>query len=135
MPFRFLLDTNIVSDLVRNPKGVAANRIAEVGEDAVCTSIIVASELRYGAVKSGSERLAERIDLILSALEVLPLKPPVDDIYAELRNDLARRGKPIGPNDMLIASHALAGDLTLVTANTREFKRVKQLRLENWLRR
>ena len=70
---------------------------------------------------------------MLSALEILPLEPPADERYAEIRHHLARRGTPIGPNDLLIAAHALAADLTLVTANTREFERVPSLRVDNWL--
>jgi len=129
----YLLDTNILSDLVRNPQGVVAARIAKAGEDTVCTSVIVAAELRYGAKKSNSKKLAERIDLILSALEILPLEPPADRQYAALRHHLTRQGIPIGPNDLLIAAHALASDLTVVTANVGEFSRVPGLKVENWL--
>jgi tRNA(fMet)-specific endonuclease VapC len=133
MPLRYLLDTNIISDLVRRPRGPVASRIAEVGEDSVCTSIVVGAELRYGAEKSQSKQLSERVDLLLSALEILPLEPPADHCYGELRHHLAQQGTPIGPNDLLIAAHALAADLTLVSANTREFERVPSLRVENWL--
>jgi len=129
----YLLDTNILSDLVRNPQGMVAVRITKAGEDTVCTSIIVAAELRYGATKSNSAKLAERIDLILSALEILPLETPVDHQYAVLRHHLTHQGTPIGPNDLLIAAHALASDLTVVTANVREFSRVPGLKVENWL--
>lgn len=129
----WLLDTNILSDLVRHPQGVIAERIKQVGEDAICTSIVVAAELRYGAVKSGSDRLLDRVDLLLSAMEILPLEPPVDREYANLRYHLARQGTPIGPNDLLIAAHALALDLAVVTANIREFVRVPGLKVENWL--
>ena len=110
-----------------------AERVAAAGEGTVCTSIVVAAELRFGAVKSGSPKIADRVDLILSALEVLPLEPPVDHHYGDIRQRLARQGTPIGPNDLLIAAHARALDLTVVTANTREFSRVTGLRVENWL--
>ena len=133
MPLRYLLDTSVVSDLLRNPRGVVADRVASAGEGTVCTSIVVAAELRFGAVQSGSPKLADRVELILSALEVLPLEAPADRHYGEIRQDLARRGTPIGPNDLLIAAHARALDLTVVTANMREFSRVQGLRLENWL--
>ena len=129
----YLLDTNILSDLVRNPGGVAAKQISRAGEGSVCTSIVVAAELRYGALKSTSAKLVERIDLILSALEVLPLEIPADREYAALRHHLTRQGTPIGPNDLLIAAHALALDLTVVTGNVREFLRVPGLKVENWL--
>ena len=133
MSLRYLLDTNVISDLIRHPQGTVASRIADVGEGSICTSVIVAAELRYGAAKSDSKRIAERIDLLLSALHVLPLETPADRQYGEIRPYLARRGTPIGPNDLLIAAHALATDLTLVTANTSEFERVPSLRTENWL--
>ncbi len=133
MPLRYLLDTDILSDLIRHPQGMVASRLASAGEDTVCTSIVVAAELRFGAQKSGSRKLADRIDLILSALDVLPLEPPADRHYAEIRQALAREGIPIGPNDLLIAAHALALGLTVVTANMREFSRVPGLQVEGWL--
>jgi len=129
----YLLDTNILSDLIRNPQGVVAAQVTKAGEDTVCTSIIVAAELRYGAIKSNSAKLAERIDLILSALEILPLETPADHQYASLRHHLTRQGTLIRPNDLLIAAHAIASDLTVVTANVREFSRVPVLKVENWL--
>lgn len=129
----YLLDTNILSDLVRHPKGVVATHISKAGEDTVCTSVIVAAELRYGALKSTSSSLAERIDLILSALDILPLEMPADREYAALRHHLTRQGTLIGANDLLISAHALALDLTVVTANVREFLRVPGLKVENWL--
>jgi tRNA(fMet)-specific endonuclease VapC len=129
----FLLDTNILSDLVRHPQGTVATRIAAAGEENVCTSIIVAAELRFGAAKSGSAKLGNRVDLILSALEILPLEPHADRAYAEIRNRLSRQGTSIGPNDLLIAAHALSAELTVVTANAREFSRVPGLKVDNWL--
>jgi tRNA(fMet)-specific endonuclease VapC len=134
MTYQYLLDTNILSDLVRHPQGVVFQRIATVGEDSVCTSIIVACELRFGAVKSGSSRLVRQLEQILAVLPVLSFDPPVDSHYGAIRTHLEQLGTPIGPNDLLIAAHALALDLTLVTANTREFERVPALSLDNWLR-
>jgi tRNA(fMet)-specific endonuclease VapC len=133
MPERFLLDTNIVSDLVRRPQGPIVQALERVGEKAVCTSIVAAAELRFGAMKSGSKRLGRQVELILSAINILPLEEPVDEHYAGLRKKLESRGTPIGPNDLFIAAHALALDCTLVTANDREFKRVPGLKVENWL--
>lgn len=133
MPLRYLLDTNILSDLVRRPHGTVAARITAAGEETVCTSIIVAAELRFGAAKSGSRKLVNRVDLILSAIEVLALEVPADHHYGKLRHHLARQGTPIGPNDMLIAAHALSVGLSIVTANTGEFSRVTGLNVENWL--
>ncbi len=133
MTARFLLDTNIVSDLVRHPQGRAAVKIAELGEDAVATSIIVAAELRYGAVKKGSARLASQLEAVLGALEVLPLEAPADTAYGDARVALEAAGTPIGGNDLLIAAQALALDMTVVTANVSEFSRVRGLKVENWL--
>jgi tRNA(fMet)-specific endonuclease VapC len=130
----YLLDTNIISDLVRRPSGQAAALVRQAGLDQVCTSIVVAAELRFGEKKRGSRRLLARVDAALGALDVLPLEPPADRFYAELRADLERRGLPIGANDMLIAAHALSAGCTLVTANEREFARIGGLKIENWLR-
>ena len=132
--YKFLLDTNIISDLVRRPQGRVADAIAAEGEAKVATSIIVAAELRFGAAKSGSRKLARQLDTILSVLPILPFEIPAELRYAEVRARLERAGTPIGGNDLLIAAHALALDLVLVTANVREFKRVKGLRCVDWLR-
>ena len=107
--------------------------IAHHGEQSVATSVVVASELRFGAMKRGSERLTAQLNIVLGELEILPLEPPADLRYAELRNSLERAGTPIGPNDMLIAAHARALDLILVTGNTREFVRVPMLSAVDWL--
>jgi tRNA(fMet)-specific endonuclease VapC len=130
---RYLLDTNILSDLVRHPQGRVAERIAAVGESAVCTSIIVAAELRFGAAKRNAPRLTKQVEAILSAVEVLPLDAPADRSYARLRWALEQSGRRIGPNDMLIAAQALACECVLVTANVDEYSRVASLPIENWL--
>jgi tRNA(fMet)-specific endonuclease VapC len=131
---RFLLDTNIVSDLVRHPRGKISGRISEVGEEDVCTSIIVAAELRYGSTKKNSSRLTAQLEAVLGAIEVLALEAPVDTVYGVIRARLEQIGQPIGANDLLIAAHALSLDLTLITDNEREFLRIDDLRVENWLR-
>jgi tRNA(fMet)-specific endonuclease VapC len=131
---RFLLDTNILSDLVRNPQGRVAARIAEVGEDQIGTSIIVAAELRYGAERKASERLRKQLELVLTRIDIVSLETPADIFYGNLRAELERTGQLIGPNDMLIAAQALALQCTIVTDNEREFARVANLPLENWLR-
>ena len=130
---RYMLDTNIISDLIRNPQGKAARRIAKVGEDNVCTSIIVAAELRYGSAKSGSKRLLKAVEDLLGEISVLPFDVPADAEYGGIRSELEAAGKPIGGNDLLIAAHAYATGATIVTANTSEFKRIRGLNVENWL--
>jgi tRNA(fMet)-specific endonuclease VapC len=128
-----MLDTNIISDLIKNPQGRAAKRIARVGEDNICTSIIVAAELRYGCAKSGSKRLLKAVDDLLGEIHVLPFEVPADAEYGGIRSGLETAGKPIGGNDLLIAAHAYATGATIVTANTDEFKRIRGLNAENWL--
>ncbi len=130
---RYLLDTNILSDLIRRPQGIVAQRIAAVGETNVCTSVIVAADLRYGAAKRGSPTLSKQVDDVLDVLDILPFESPMDSTYARVRADLEARGTPIGGNDMLIASQAIALECTLVTDNAHEFTRVVGLRHENWL--
>jgi tRNA(fMet)-specific endonuclease VapC len=131
---RYLLDTNIVSDLVRNPQGRVAQRIREVGEAQVCTSIIVAAELRYGAMRRGSRRLSAQLEAVLGALDVLPFEAPADAAYGMLRAHLERFGRPIGGNDLLIAAQVIALGHAIVTDNEREFARIDDLPCENWLR-
>jgi tRNA(fMet)-specific endonuclease VapC len=131
---RYLLDTNIVSDLVRNPQGQVTQRIREAGEAQVCTSIIVAAELRYGAAKKGSPRLTAQLEAVLGALDVAPFEAPADATYGELRTRLEQAGRPIGANDLLIAAQAMALGCTVVTDNEREFGRIGGLPCENWLR-
>jgi tRNA(fMet)-specific endonuclease VapC len=130
----FLLDTNILSDLVRHPRGRIFDRIKEVKEQNICTSIVVAAELRYGAAKKASLRVTTQLEAILQAIDVLAFEQPADTAYGELRTRLERAGQSIGANDLLIAAHALALNHTMVTDNDREFSRVKDLRVENWLR-
>lgn len=129
----YLLDTNVLSDLLRNPQGRIVDHLKQVGESSVATSIIVAAELRFDAAKRASPRLTERVDKVLARLTVLPIEPPVDQAYGNIRRDLEARGQPIGGNDLLIAAQARVLGLCLVTANVREFSRVSNLRIENWL--
>jgi tRNA(fMet)-specific endonuclease VapC len=131
--FRYLLDSNSMSDLIRHPGGKVARRFAVVGEPVVCTSIVVACELRFGAAKKGSSELSSRVDELLASFNVLPMDREADRHYAEIRTHLNRKGRPIGSNDLLIAAHTLALDLILVTDNVDEFARVPGLSIENWL--
>lgn len=130
----YLLDTNILSHLVRQPQGPVAERIADVGETNVLTSVIVACELRYGTAKRRSRRLTRQVEAILGALTIRPLESDVERIYAAIRVALEKKGTPIGAHNMLIAAHARAIDAVCVTDNVSEFKRVPRLKVENWLR-
>jgi tRNA(fMet)-specific endonuclease VapC len=131
---RYSLDTNIVSDLIRNPQGRVAAHIRKVGEAQVAASVIVAAELRYGAARRGSPRLSRQVEAVLGALAILPFETPADAAYGRIRLQLEREGRPIGGNDFLIAAQAVALGLIVVTDNEAEFVRVKGLKSENWLR-
>jgi tRNA(fMet)-specific endonuclease VapC len=131
---RYLLDTNVLSDLIRNPQGRVAQHIRKIGELSVCTSIIVAAELRYGAMKKGSPRLTAQLEAVIGALDVLPFEEPADITYGLLRTRLKRAGQPIGGNDLLIAAQVIALGYTIVTDNEREFARIDELPRQNWLR-
>ena len=130
---QFLLDTNIISHLLRHPRGAVGDRIALVGDAQICTSIIVAAELRYGTAKKGSTRLAAEIDALLSRISVRPVETPTDTLYGKLRGHLESTGRVIGGNDLLIAAHTIALNCTLVTNNDRELSRIPDLAVENWL--
>lgn len=129
----YLLDTNAVSNLVDEPEGVIARRIAQVGAQNVATSIIVNGEIEFGLELKQSKRLTAQVKQVLSVLPILSFEEPADQRYGSLRAYLKTQGRLIGPNDMLIAAHALALDATLVTANVSEFSRVPGLKVENWL--
>jgi len=131
---RYLLDTNILSDLIRNPQGRVAKHIAKVGEANVCTSIIVAAELRYGIAKKGSPALTAQVEAVLGAIEAMSLEAPVDAVYGKLRLQLEKAGRPIGGNDLLIAAQAQALGYALVTDNEGEFSRIPGLTVRNWIR-
>lgn len=131
---RFLLDTNIVSAVIKDRgRHRIRDRVAKVPADRVVTSVIVAAEVRFGLAKKSTQDLRQAAEEFLGTITVLPFESPADQHYATLRADLERRGCPIGANDMLIAAHCLAIDATLVTNNAREFERVEHLRVEDWL--
>ena len=133
MSARYLLDTDALSHVIRAPQGPVARRLVETGEANVFTSTVVACELRYGARKKGSAALSDRIEQLLASLEVAPLEPGVDRVYAEIRCALESAGQPIGANDLLIAAHAIEQGAVLVTGNVGEFRRVPGLEVENWI--
>ncbi|KWT85170.1 MULTISPECIES: PIN domain-containing protein [unclassified Variovorax] len=132
-----LLDTNTVFELMRHPGGKVAARLRRLAQEQpdgrVCTSAVVDCELRFGVNRKGSARLADAYTRAMSVIEVRDLPAAVAPIYADIRTQLEQVGKPIGPNDLLIAAHALALDATLVTHNESEFRRVPGLVVENWL--
>lgn len=130
----YLLDTNVLSDIIRRAQGSSATRANAEPPSNLCTSVIVASELRFGALRRGSERLTERLNDLLATIPVLPFEPPADHVYGRIRTQLEQAGTPIGHMDLLIAAQALAQGHVLVTDNEREFRRVEGLQVENWMR-
>ena len=126
-----MLDTNMVSDLLKSPAGVVARRIGEA-DAAISISVIVAAELRYGAAKKGSPRLSASVDGLLAVIDIEPMSPQTDAIYGRLRCELERAGGPLSANDLLIAAHAVSLDRTLVSHDG-AFGRVPGLKLEDWL--
>ena len=130
---RYMLDTNIVSAIVRDPRGKVFERLLDVGEENAFISIITHGEIWYGVKKNSSEELTQKVSAVTRRLYVAPLQLPADQRYAEIRLAL-RQGKNIGPNDLWIAAHALALDAVLVTNNENEFSRVPGLKVENWMK-
>jgi tRNA(fMet)-specific endonuclease VapC len=102
-----MLDTNTVSELIRNPVGRAAQR-ARAADGSVCVSVIVAAELRYGCAKKGSPQLRRRVEAFLAAMPVLPFDVPADLAYGDIRSQLEVAGWPVGSNDLHFAAHARA---------------------------
>ncbi|MCX7114521.1 MAG: type II toxin-antitoxin system VapC family toxin [Gammaproteobacteria bacterium] len=131
---RYLLDTNILSDLIKNPQGFAAKQVLTINKNKIVTSIIVAAEMRYGVEKKNSPVLTERVHLLLQTIEVMPLDGEVDKHYGRIRLQLERQGAMIGANDLFIAAHAMAIGAVLVTHTTREFERIEGLKIENWIK-
>jgi tRNA(fMet)-specific endonuclease VapC len=132
----WMLDTNILSHAIRYPRGPLAVRIQQLSAQtggALCTSLVVACELSFGAEKVGSINLVSKIETMLQFVPSKKIDHDVVQHYATIRTHLEKAGTPFGPNDTLIAAHALALDCTLVTDNETEFRRVPGLRVENWL--
>lgn len=132
----YLLDTNIISHTMRNPIGTVAQRVfAQEAQDAsqqVCTSLIVQCELLFGLHKLSNPKWERQYQRAMACILVKPLDQDVVSHYARIRAHLESQGTPIGPNDTLIAAHALALGATLVSGDA-EFSRVPGLMVENWL--
>lgn len=130
---RYLLDTNTCIYIInrRPPEVFAYFAGKSIGE--IALSSITGAELAFGVAKSGSRRNQKALDKFLVPFEILPFDEVAMREYGSLRSHLKRRGTPSGALDTLIAAHALALDVVLVTNNQREFERVPGLRLENWV--
>jgi len=138
-PHLYLLDTNIISHIMRDPMGSVAQRVfaheaqeAQGALSAICTSLSVDCELQFGVHKLSNPKWERQYHRAMASIPVENLGPEVVMHYAHIRSTLEGKGQPIGPNDTLIAAHALALGATLVTADA-EFTRVPGLKVENWL--
>ena len=133
MEARFLLDTNILIYIRRNRPARVFARFQKLPYGEAVLSVITYGELAYGAAKSArrSEAMVQ-LEELRRALPVTALPATAAEIYGAARADLESRGQQIGNNDLWIAAHALAANLTLVTNNEREFARVKNLKIQNW---
>jgi tRNA(fMet)-specific endonuclease VapC len=130
---RFLLDTNICIYIRRKRPEQVLRRFRRLRPGQAALSVITFGELLYGAEKS-AQRLAalERLQELARVLPVLPLPETAAEAYGTIRADLESKGQIIGNNDLWIAAHAKAAELTLVTNNEREFRRVRGLKVQNW---
>ena len=129
---RYLLDTNICIYVINERPPAVLARFLEHESDGIGISVITASELFWGVRKSGSRRNADALERFLAPLTVADYDLAAARAYGEVRAGLERKGTPIGPLDLQIAAHALALQVTLVSNDLREFKRVPGLKLDNW---
>ena len=133
---KFMLDTNICIDILRRSNSPALKQIISHQVGDIGISVITLAELEHGVKKSANPaKNAARLIQALSAFEIADFDNHAAATYGLVRAQLESKGKPIGPLDTLIASHALSIDAVLVTDNMREFKRVKGLTVENWIRK
>lgn len=128
---RFMLDTDTVSFALRGQHGVGA-KLIERAPSEVCLSAIALSELRFGADRRASKRLHRLVDTFIEHVEVVPFDSVAATMFGRLCSQLEARGRPIGSFDTLIAAHAMALNVTLVTNNTKHFGRVQGLKTANW---
>lgn len=131
---KYLLDTDTCIYLLNGRPGSVTETFRRHRVASICLSSITTSELRWGVAKSASERNRAALEAFLASFQIVAYDDEAARAYGDLRAELERRGKPIGPMDLLIAAQAIALDLVLVTNNEREFKRVPGLRVENWVR-
>jgi tRNA(fMet)-specific endonuclease VapC len=131
---RYMLDTNIVGFHVRSSSPALQRRLRKVRADRVALSVVTEMEIRYGLARDPGLRIAPLVEGFLDGITVLPLDSSVATVYGRVRAELEATGMPIGPLDLMIGSHALAVRATLVTSNTREFRRIPGLVVEDWTR-
>ena len=131
---KYMLDTNICSYIIKKKYPQILDKFSSISANDICISTIVNAELEFGICKSKfSLKNRVAIAVFLSGIEVVSFDRNAAKEYGDIRAALESKGTPIGPNDMFIAAHARALNLTLVTNNIREFSRIENLKLENWV--
>lgn len=130
----YMLDSNICIYVMNNHPKIVVDMFHQLTIDEVCISTITHGELIFGAENSQRrDQNLEKVDIFCNLITVLPLDNSASRHYGRIRSYLNKNGTPIGNNDLWIAAHALSEDLILVTNNEREFNRVKDLKIENWV--
>ena len=131
---KYMLDTNIIAYLRNNKPEEVRKRFLKLKPGEICISSITYAELFYGICNSSKPEV-NRFALLnfVSAIEILPFDDLAAEEYGRIRFALKQKGNLIGANDLLIAAHAKSRNIVLVTNNTKEFERVRGLRLENWV--
>ena len=130
----YMLDTNICIYVIKERPRAALEKFNEASNAGICISIVTYAELQYGVERSSSRKLNQRIiNDFTSRLSILDWDAPAAKSYAKIRTQLEKKGTPIGNMDMLIAAHAQSRDMSLVTNNIKEFKRVRNLNCVNWV--
>lgn len=129
----YLLDTNICIYIIKKKPENVFRKFRDIPFGSVGISSITLAELQYGVMKSSNPaKNQEALERFITPLQIFEFGFNQTKVYGKIRAELERRGTPIGPLDILIASHAVSLNLTLVTNNMREFKRIPDLQLENW---
>ena len=132
MAIRYLLDTNTVSFFIRQASPLLQKRLRATSAASIALSVITEMEIRFGLARNPSLKIGPAVEAFLQGIDVLPLTSDAARHYARVRADLEARGTPIGPLDLLIASHALALGAVLITTDLSELRRVPGLRSEDW---
>ena len=131
---RYMLDTNICIYAIKHKPEIVFQRLQAIDPEDVCVSAVTYAELVHGVEKSAAvEKNRLALSMLLANIEILDFDVDAADCYGKIRADLEKKGTPIGPLDMMIAGHAQSLGYTVVTNNEKEFSRVSNLKIENWV--
>ncbi len=131
---RYMLDTNICIYAIKHKPEKVFQRLQEIDPDDVCVSSVTYAELVHGVEKSAAvEKNRLALSMLLANIEILNFDVDAANCYGKIRADLEKKGTPIGSLDMMIAGHAMSMGYTVVTNNVKEFSRIPDLKIENWV--